>query len=468
MADGKIRPTNKAMTDKNMDRDTADGASNGVLVDWEHTQGQKTASGGQGKVAQVRHRYDGRIGALKTLHPEHLNSKERRYRMQQEVHLLNLLDASGVPRVLLNNVDEWRSVGKPLYAIVEWVEGPTLADFCSGQPQNIDTALRVMNGLINIVGQCHIAGVLHRDIKPDNIILCNGNASVPVLIDFGMGWAAPDENKFGDLLTGPGQELGNRFLRLPEYAPSHHVRDTRSDVTMLVAILFYVLTGAAPRVLVDPTGKMPHEAMLARFSESTTTDPRWERLRRIFKVGFQQRIDMRFQDTHELANALASVSASTDITMTNPIDQHLQRIRELTESSDGALLEQSQRDCLRALGGFFNNFMARIQEFGFEAGGQGPVVAEWSRAVRTTLFLSKIGSAEPRVGFVHQISFENGHFEASYCVVGEAMWTNHYVGPLADADTLQEVVTSSVDRILGVLLERYATVLETHLARMRQ
>ncbi|NWK43323.1 serine/threonine protein kinase [Ralstonia pickettii] len=440
--------------------------SNDEPVDWVATTAKTSRGGGQGTVVQVRHRHDGTLGACKTLHPQHLKSKERRFRMQQEVFLLNLLEGNGVPRVLWDNMNLWEASGTPLYAVVEWVDGGTLADFCNGQPKSIDVAVRIVWGLLGTVRRCHTAGVLHRDIKPDNVILRNGDIDAPVLIDFGMGWAEVDEDRFGEFKTGDGQELGNRFIRLPEYAPGHHVRDTRSDVTMLVAILFYLLTGVAPRQLLDPKERMPHEGDLARFPDGTTSDPRWERLCRIFKVGFQYRIDMRFRDAQELAHALESIFAPIETPMNDPLEGPLKRIAELTESADGVLLGQCQRHSLDALKLFFDRFHTRIGEFGFQAGGQGPVVEEWGRAVKTTLFLSKVGVAEPKVGFVHQISFENGRFEGAYSVVGDALWHGLYRTPLADTDSLAEAAEKSVDTILSALLDRYADALGAHVARM--
>lgn len=432
---------------------------------WEPEAGHQPARGGQGSVIKVRHLGTERIGAMKTRHAQHLGSKERRFRMQQEVALLKLFDAKGMPRVLADNMEIWQSAGSPLYAIIEWVAGPSLTQFCSGRPQSIDTALTIVTCLIDIVRQCHSAGVLHRDIKPDNIILRDGKLSEPVLIDFGMGWAVLNDSAVGEFETGAGQELGNRFLRLPEYAPGHHVRDTRSDVTMLVAVLFYLLTGEAPRVLLDPQGRSPQEAMLERFPAQTTADPRWQRLRRVFNVGFQQRLDMRYVDTEQLAEALATLSTPNASEARN-LDEQLQRIRELTESSDGSLLEQCQRDSLAALQAFFNGFMSRIRDIGFEAGGQGPVVVG-GRAVKMTLYLSKLRAATPSVGFVHQISFENGRYEARYSVVGDAIWQVHYAGPLADPESLSEAAVMSVDEVLRTLLDRYATELEKQVARMR-
>jgi serine/threonine protein kinase len=443
--------------------------SNSSLEDWEIDPDWKAAAGGQGTVVQVRQRSSGRLGALKTLHSDHLHSRERRYRMQQEVQLLNLLDGVGVPRVHSSNVEEWRSVGTPMYTVMEWVDGPTLADFCNGIPQSIGTAMSVVRGLAETVARCHSVEVLHRDIKPDNIILRAKMTAQPVLIDFGMGWATSnDSENTEEFLTDANQELGNRFLRLPEYAPGHHIRDSRSDVTMLVGIFFYLLTGVAPRLLLDGSGRMPHESQLQKFPQETIADSRWERIRRFFNVGFQQRVDMRCADIEELKAALASLSDTVSSEMTTTLDEQLARIQQLTESADGVLLEKCQRESLQGLRGFYDAFMKRIRQFGFVAGGQNPVITEWGRAARTTLILSKNGASEPKVGFVCQISFENGPYEASYSVIGEAIWTRLYTGPLADTDSMREAMLRSVDPVLEAILQRYATALEQHVARMKR
>lgn len=436
---------------------------------WEIDPNWKAATGGQGAVVRVRHRTSGVLGALKTLHPNHLGSRERRYRMKQEVELLSLLEGKGVPRLLLSNVEEWKSVGTQMYMIMEWVDGRTLADFCNGVPQPIQTALSVVAALTDTVARCHSVEVLHRDIKPDNIILRSECSAQPVLIDFGMGWATSnDRDNPEEFVTDSNQEIGNRFLRLPEYAPGHHIRDSRSDVTMLVGIFFYLLTGTAPRLLLDGSGRMPHESLLQKFPPDVVSHPLWERIRRFFNVGFQQRVDMRYADTDDLQAALASLSDTASPPMTTALDEQLARIQRLAESADGVLLEKCQKESLQALRGFYDAFMERIREFGFVAGGQNPVIAEWGRAARTTLILSKDGASEPKVGFVCQISFENGPYEASYSVIGEAIWTRLYTGPLADPDSLQETMLRSIDSVLDALLQRYATALEQHVIRMKR
>ena len=137
----------------------------------------------------------------------------------------------------------------------------------------------------------------HRDVKPDNIILRNGLTEAPVLVDFGMSWTKSDYDRAREFETKVGQEIGNRFLRLPEHTPGRHLHDSRSDLTLVVGLLFYTLAGEAPRSLRDLRGAMPHEVSADCFAPLTTQDPRWPRIRRIFNVGFQENIDFRFQTT---------------------------------------------------------------------------------------------------------------------------------------------------------------------------
>lgn len=434
--------------------------------DWESDTQHPPTQGGQGTVVKVRHRQSGITGALKSLHPQHLHVRERRYRMQQEVALLKLFDAQGMPRVLDDNVAEWES-DTPLWAVIEWVGGPHLGGFSNGEPVDIDTALAIVNGLTEILRYCHAARVQHRDIKPDNIILRNGDISKPVLIDFGMGWAMPDEQP-PDFVTAAGQELGNRFLRLPEYAPGHHSYSTRSDITMLVAVLFYLLTGSPPRVLLDSQGKMPHEALHDRFPAETTSDPRWKKLRRIFTVGFQNRLDQRYLDAEALSKALMAVSGPLVTSAAKQaLEEQYHRVRELTESADGALLEKCQRDSQAALQACNDELHGRLRGIRFQVGGQGPTVAHFGRAVKTTLYASNLNFDSPKIGFVHQVSFQNGRYEAAYSFVGEALWHTHYEGPFADSESLRDAAIAVVDELLAEVLKRWTAEYETQVTRMR-
>ena len=84
------------------------------------------------------------------------------------------------------------------------------------------------------------------------------------------------------------------------------------------------------------------------------------------------------------------------------------------------------------------------------------------------LRVSKLNVSEPHVGFVHQISFENGRFQSSYSVVGESLWSMLYEGQLADEDSLCEAESKAVDTVLTAVLDKYIPLYEEHLTRMKK
>ena len=132
---------------------------------WEPSAAGST-SGGQGVVTKVEHRTNGTLGALKEIHPEHLGSTERRFRMQQEANALLALDAHGVPQVLETNANQWNDKSQSLYIIMEWVEGPTLSQRVGDRPLPLDDALTICRSLLDTVSRCHALDIYHRDLKP--------------------------------------------------------------------------------------------------------------------------------------------------------------------------------------------------------------------------------------------------------------------------------------------------------------
>jgi hypothetical protein len=124
----------------------------------------------------------------------------------------------------------------------------------------------------------------------------------PVLIDFGLTTQL-DESPDLTLLE---QDLGNRFLRLPElqgYSPDK--QDIRSDITYCVGILFYLLVGQPPKELTDHTGNPPHKRgqMLKIISQCSSDE--FDLIDCIFSIGFRQNIKERFQTAKELHKALS-------------------------------------------------------------------------------------------------------------------------------------------------------------------
>lgn len=414
---------------------------------------EKELRGGQGSVIKVVRKSDGAAGALKRLHPQHLESKERRYRMKQEVDALKVLGGQGTPAVLDHNTERWEERGVPLYAVTEWVDGCRLSDFSSGRPISLDQALVVIGRLSEILERCHRVDIIHRDIKPDNIVLADRDPARPVLVDFGMSWSKADEEGDRPFETETGQELGSRFLRLPEHAPGQHERDAASDVTLLVGVLFYLLTGCAPRALADGSGRMPHERALDDFPHELTSDRRWPRLRRVFHVAFQQRMADRYRSAAQLRQALDNLDAPHEEEV-DPGRVQLERLSELLES-EAARRQRSLQESMRAASRtFLETVTSDIGRANLVAGGSGPnfVGGGWRDEIH--FFVMRRENPDPQVRFTHRIFVRQDTVVAEYSV-DEGAAEEYYRGLLADSETLKEEAERAGRIVRAAVLERF-------------
>lgn len=420
---------------------------------WALVETIKPRAGGQGTVWKVRRTRDNAFGAGKILHQQYESSRERPYRMQMEVAALKLLDGGGTPKVLDENTSLWENTHEALFAIVEWIDGVTLTDYVNGRPQQLDLSLGLTDKLLQTIQSCHDASIQHRDIKPDNIILAGSDPSRPVLIDFGMAWAKPDDVDESEFRTDTGQELGNRFLRLPEYSPGTTMHDPRSDVTMAAGILLYLLTGRAPRMLLDAQGAMPHVSLAGAVPEATARDPRWARVERVFRVAFQYRLDMRYGSAEDLRRALGNLM--DPVPTDDGVARALAKVDAARESESARLLHQNQQSALAALQRFFTPVQKRLTEMDFDGGGQGPVIIPPGRVVQTKLSINKRGYNHPQARIVNRISIEGSVFEASY-LIADGDWETYFTGPFADPESLAEAAEGIVSQVLAAALEAYA------------
>ncbi|MGB3509197.1 MAG: protein kinase [Microcoleaceae cyanobacterium] len=219
---------------------------------------EQIGSGCQGKTFLVKPRKDVFLSnqyVLKKLIKQ--NDLERRGRMYREVAALTTLNSSGIPKVVDSNAELFDS-DIPLYMVTEFVPGATLFEAIKEKTMSITDAVNFVIKLLDIMEYCHQVGIVHRDIKPDNIIIKNNNINNPVLIDFGLSFNKVDD--FATSLTLTGQQLGNRFLSLPELLEKSSLqRDPRSDITQICGILFFVITGKNPTTFFYSEEKKPHQ-----------------------------------------------------------------------------------------------------------------------------------------------------------------------------------------------------------------
>lgn len=255
------------------------------------------SGGGQGRTFRTRRRTGGQEACLKVLKQQ--DSEDRRRRFFIEANTLANVFHPRVPRLIETNAREDvipLAKGAPkLYLATEFINGPTLADAVrAGVPAAAD-AIALTVAVAETLQALHPSYV-HRDLKPENIVLRDGQFCDPVLVDFGL--SASDE-------IGPhtaiGEEIGNRFLRLPELAPgSENKRSTVTDITFTAALLFFALTGERPSVLLDSDGRLPHQRPPVRARLDALEGVNVIALLDIFDRAFQPDITKRFATAEEL------------------------------------------------------------------------------------------------------------------------------------------------------------------------
>ena len=270
---------------------------------WERVPGTRRA-GGQGD-SFLAEPTDGSGPRVFIKELRNYQKLEARKRFRREVAAYETLDHPGLPTLIEHNSEEWEDRNAPLYLVLECVTGEDLGRWTREHgPMSIEQAVACLARITEIVAYCHGEDVLHRDVKPGNVMLRDSDPTDPVLVDFGLSFTkAPEE--LGDV-TRFNEEVGNRFLRLPEAWSN---RNPISDVTQVAGIFFYALTVIEPHVLLDQDGNMPHRRRPA--SEALTAlgvdELRLARLTFLFDHAFHTVATARFQSATDLGAAVAHV-----------------------------------------------------------------------------------------------------------------------------------------------------------------
>lgn len=264
---------------------------------------EKLSGGGQGTTSLVHARGTGsdELFVLKVLKNQKVPA--RRLRMYSEAGSLQNLAHPGIPRLIESNTELFKDLSVKLYLVTEYIEGPTLREFSDGKPIELADAFRILTRLAEILQYAHENDVVHRDVKLENIVLRNKSTDDPVLLDFGLSFNSTDNDA---QTTDPGEQLGNRSLALPELqAHSPFKRDPRSDVTQCCGVLFELLLGVPPVVLLDVDGMKPHQRKPAatELRKLPEADRSW--LATFFDQAFSLHPDRRIQSASQLLLMLA-------------------------------------------------------------------------------------------------------------------------------------------------------------------
>ncbi len=200
---------------------------------------EEVGRGGQGVVYRAREDGTQRIVAIKRLIEGQLSGERARRRFEREIEILSRLRHPGI--VTANALDAPEALPT---LVMDWVDGVSITEWCRDELREVELAPRLERFLevCDAMQYAHQNGVLHRDLKPGNILV-DRSGSVRVL-DFGAARSVePDE----DGLTASLEFLGTPNYASPEQLiGANGLVDTRSDIYSLGVLLYEMLTGQLP------------------------------------------------------------------------------------------------------------------------------------------------------------------------------------------------------------------------------
>jgi serine/threonine-protein kinase len=229
------------------------------ILDGRYRVLERLGAGGVGEVYRGEHVEMKKLVAIKVLHGPLAASEEFRKRFEREAQAASKLSHPACVSV----IDFGRVVsvepadaGSPLlgmpYLVMEFVRGKTLAERLEGGPLVPAEAVLIARGLCSALRHAHSHGLVHRDLKPGNVMLdSSAGTGTPVkLLDFGLAKQVADEPQAAQL-TAAGMVFGTPSYLSPEQASGLRA-DARSDLYALGVVLFEMVCGAPPFTSDDP------------------------------------------------------------------------------------------------------------------------------------------------------------------------------------------------------------------------
>jgi eukaryotic-like serine/threonine-protein kinase len=250
-------------------------------------------AGGMGEVYRARDARLGRDVALKVLPPEFARDPAFRQRFAQEARAVAALNHPNI--VAMYDVGEQGDIA---YMVTELVDGEPLRPSGFGLRKTVEIAVQIANGL----AAAHAAGVVHRDLKPNNILVTrDGRAKI---LDFGLARfkpAHPAGDAATEILTEPGMVMGTIGYMSPEQVKGE-LTDYRSDIFSFGLLLHELLAGKRPF-----QGDSAVETMTAILKQDPPELPESvpPTVREIVGHCLEKEAANRFQSAKDLSFALA-------------------------------------------------------------------------------------------------------------------------------------------------------------------
>ncbi len=269
---------------------------------------QKLGAGGMGEVYLAEDTQLGRRVAIKLLPTETISDEHARKRLVREARAAAMLDHPNICSVYEVGEADGRS-----FIAMQYIEGETLDAKLKRKPLELKESLKIASQVADALAEAHAQGIIHRDIKPQNIMI-TARGQVKVM-DFGLAsviaGATDSAAETQSMLTTPGSVIGTVPYMSPEQVRGE-VLDGRSDIFSFGVVFYEMLSGRQPfaseSAAATASAILTHEPPpLARFAPDVP-----EELQRIVRKCLEKDRERRYQSARDLSIDLLNLQRDSD------------------------------------------------------------------------------------------------------------------------------------------------------------
>lgn len=262
------------------------------------------ADGGMGAVYQARQDGVERDVVIKLVHAAAMADEEMRKRFEREAFLTSKIKHPNIVTFF-----SYGFCGGLPYIVIEYLQGTSLAEhLCQSGNLSVKSVVHLFMLVCDALAAAHLQSVVHRDLKPNNIFLCEPVAEMfPKVLDFGL--AALSDGDAAQRLTATGLLIGSVYYMSPEQCRGQRA-DARADIYSLGCTMYECLSGTPPYTCDSPMGLIYKHINdeLPLISESDAADESRKALHKVILKCMQKVPEDRYQSVAELHRDLEQIS----------------------------------------------------------------------------------------------------------------------------------------------------------------